>query len=298
MFKMNPTLKQLGFGPQDRVAIIHADDIGTCHAANAAFADLTACGGISSAAVIVPGPWFPEAAALCRATPGADMGVHLTLNAEFETCRWAPVSTSDPAAGLADGSGYLHATVPAAAEQASPEAVARELRAQVERALAAGIDVTHIDTHMGTAALPQFFEAYLAVALEHRLPLFYPSEWILGSMARYAPEQLEAARRCSRAVTERGLPTFDSTAMLPLSTEPHGLDAAKRAIDELRPGLNMLILHPLQDTPETRALTPDWPSRVSNYQACMSDELREHIRRSGVQVIGYRALRDLVRAGV
>jgi len=67
--------------------------------------------------------------------------------------------------------------------------------------------------------------------------------------------------------------------------------------DELRPGLTMLILHPAQDTPELRAISPDWRSRVANYQACLSSELRDYVRQSGVQVIGYRPLREALRAG-
>ncbi len=292
---MNPFLKRLGFGPQDRVAIIHADDIATCHAANAANADLWAAGGISSAALIVPGPWFAEAAAFCRAHPEVDMGVHLALNAEFATCRWAALSTSGPASGLLDEQGYLHATVAAALERADPEAAARELRAQVARALAAGIDVTHIDAHMFTAALPPFFPAYLDVALEHRLPLFHPGLQAADYLAGDDPARREAFRQRVALVEQHGLPTFDTTTFLPLNLEHHGVAVAKEVVDSLRPGLNMLILHPLHDTPETRALTPDWPSRVSNYLACMSEELHEHIRRSGVQLIGYRALRDALR---
>lgn len=292
---MSPILDQLGYGPHERVVIIHADDIATCHAANAAFADLCAGGVVSSGALIVPGPWFAEAAAFCRGRPEVDMGVHLALNAEFDTCRWAPLSTSDPASGLLDPQGYLPATV-AQALQADPQAVARELRAQVARALAAGIDVTHIDAHMFTPALPPFFESYLAVALEQRLPLCFPSLRALEQAPGRPPEQLEAMRQASRTLAERGLPTFDSITMLPLGLEPHGLDAARQCIDALPPGLSLLILHPLQDTPETRALTPDWPSRVSNYQACMSAELRAYVRAAGLRVIGYRALRDRLRA--
>ncbi|GAB4213280.1 MAG: carbohydrate deacetylase [Roseiflexaceae bacterium] len=292
---MNPFLKRLGFGPQDRVVIIHADDIATCHAANAAFAELWAAGAVSSAALIVPGPWFGAAAAFCRDTPAVDMGVHLALNAEFATCRWGPLSTRDPASGLLDKQGYLHATVAATLALADPEAVARELHAQVAQALAAGIDVTHIDAHMFTAAHPPFFAAYLAVALEHRLPLFFPGLAELDRFAGDDPEQRESFQQRVQQLEQHGLPVFDATTFLPLGLEPHGVDVALRLIDSLRPGLTMLILHPLHDTPEARALTPDWPSRVSNYQTCLSQELREHIQRSGVQLIGYRALRDAMR---
>jgi hypothetical protein len=64
--------------------------------------------------------------------------------------------------------------------------------------------------------------------------------------------------------------------------------------EALPPGLTHFVLHPAVDTPELRAITPDWPSRVADYQAFSSRELREYVRRSGVQVIGYGELRDLL----
>jgi hypothetical protein len=71
---------------------------------------------------------------------------------------------------------------------------------------------------------------------------------------------------------------------------------AKKIVDDLRPGLTLLILHPAQDTPELRALASDWRCRVANYEACMSEELRDHVRESGVQLIGYRPLSELIRS--
>ena len=86
---MNPALKQLGFDARDRVLIVHADDIGMCQATLPAIADLFEFGLVSSAATMVPCPWFPLAAAFCREHPTVDMGVHLTLNCESV----APVSS-------------------------------------------------------------------------------------------------------------------------------------------------------------------------------------------------------------
>ena len=104
----NPFLKKLGFAADARVVIIHTDDIGMCQASVGAFRDLIDFGLISSAAVMVPCPWFPEVAALCRSRPGIDMGVHLTLNSEWDSYRWGPISTRDPASGLLDEEGYFY----------------------------------------------------------------------------------------------------------------------------------------------------------------------------------------------
>jgi chitin disaccharide deacetylase len=85
--------------------------------------------------------------------------------------------------------------------------------------------------------------------------------------------------------------------MLPLDDPTDHVAVAKRIVDGLQPGLTVLLLHPAQDTPELRAASPAWRSRVANYQACMSSELRDYVRQSGVQVIGYRPLREVLRGG-
>jgi predicted glycoside hydrolase/deacetylase ChbG (UPF0249 family) len=180
-------------------------------------------------------------------------------------------------------------------EWADPQAVAVELRAQVARALAAGIDATHVDAHMGTVLAPQFVQSYIDVAQEHQLPLLFlgrdAAERIYGSTeetAYFAPiwQDLEA----------RGVALFDDIGMLPLDDPTDHVAVMKRSVDNLQPGLTMLILHPAQDTPELRAIAPDWSSRVANYQACLSEELRDYVRQAGVQLIGYRPLREALRA--
>lgn len=295
---MNPTLKQLGFAPDDRVVIIHADDIGMCQSTLPAIADLFDFGLLSSAATMVPCPWFLEAAAFCRHHPMVDMGVHLTLNCEWNTYRWGPISTRDPASGLLDEQGYFPKSPAVMEQQADPQAAALELNAQLARALQAGMDPTHVDAHMGTAMRPPFLPAYIDAAASQRLPLFLVgSQGIPRLQARgmgfgiIAPGSIERLN----ILAEQGVPLFDDLVGLPLNDPVDQVAAGKKIVDSLQPGLTMWLLHPAQDTPELRAMTPDWPSRVANYAACMSSELRDYIRQSSVQVIGYRPLRALVR---
>jgi hypothetical protein len=296
---MNEALKRLGFDARDRVLIIHADDIGMCQAGQPAIAELFDFGLVSSAAVMVPCSWFPLAAAFCREHPSVDMGVHLTLNCEWETYRWGPISTRDSASGLLDQQGYLHASPAVTEQQADPDVVAAELRAQVERALQAGIDATHIDAHMGAALRPRFARSYMQVALDNQLPAFF--------LSRAGVERLRARTggglggetyppELWHDLETHGMPLFDELAMLPLYDPSDHVAIAKKVIDNLSPGLTVLLLHPAQDTPELRAIAPDWRSRVANYQACLSEELRDYVRESGVQLIGYRPLRELVRS--
>ena len=123
---VNPLLKKMGFSNSDRLVILHTDDIGMCQASLTAFEHLWEFGTISSGAVMVPCPWFPATAQLCRENPQIDMGVHATLNAEWGNYRWGPISTSEPESGLIDRDGYFHQWRPAVYENASPAAVATD----------------------------------------------------------------------------------------------------------------------------------------------------------------------------
>ena len=291
----NPVLRKLGFGDEDRVAIIHTDDIGMCQASLSALADLVDFGLISSASTMVPCPWFPQVATFCRQRPQVDMGVHLTLTSEMTSCRWGPISTRDPVSGLIDEEGYFYRRSEDAQDHGDPAAVRLELQAQVERALAAGIDVTHVDTHMGTVAHPKFASAYIEVALQHRLPSMALRLDEAGWRARGIEGETAASFASSmRQLEAQGLPLFDWFVMLPLDQPADRVEQAKQMFDALPPGLTHFAIHPSQDTPELRAIAADWPSRVADYQAFTSGDLRDYIRNRGVQVIGYRALRDLM----
>jgi len=296
--KHNPALRKLGFADDDRVVIIHADDVGMCQATVPAIAELFEFGLVSSAAVMVPCPWFLEAASTFREHPEADVGVHLTLTCEWDTYRWGPISTRDPASGLLDSEGYFYRLSEQVQEHGDPDAVKVELQAQLERALAAGIDVTHVDTHMGTVAHPAYIPAYVQLALEHGLPVMVPrldeAGWQeLGMDAATAA----FATQFVQQLEDQGLPLLDHLVALPLDQPKDRVELAKETLDSLEPGVTHFIIHPAQDTPELRAITPtSWPSRVADYQAFTSSELRDHVKDSGIHVIGYRALRELMRA--
>jgi hypothetical protein len=291
----NPALRRLGFADSDRVTIIHTDDIGMCQASVSAFAELAAFGLISSGAVMAPCAWFPAAAAGSRARPDADMGVHLTLTCEWDACRWGPISTCDIESGLIDAEGYFYRSTELAQAHGQPTAVARELAAQVERALAAGMRPTHVDTHMGAVYSPAFLPIYLDVAQRYRLaPMFFRDQEA-GWRTRGADAETAAGMaQLSRRLEDAGVPLLDNIAMMPLDAPDDRLGQAKRMFESLPPGLTHFIIHPAHDTPELRAMVSDWPSRVADYQAFMSEELRAHVRDIGIQVIGYRALQELM----
>jgi chitin disaccharide deacetylase len=291
----NPVLRKLGLADDDRVAIIHTDDIGMCLPSVQAYADLWEFGLISSGAVMVPCPWFPKAAEYARQNPQADLGVHITLTSEWKTYRWGPVSTSDPCSGLIDEEGFFYPTTAQAQEHGEPDCVAQEIEAQVQRAIALGIQPTHIDTHMGTVASLKLIPVYLKAALSHRLPAMLPRMDEAGWRAHGVDTQTASLAVGIMGYLESlGLPLLDHLHGLDLDTPDGKLDEAKQAFSALQPGLTHFILHPSKDTPELREITPDWRARVADYETFMNEDLRKHIQTEGIQVIGYRSLQSLM----
>lgn len=281
----NPILRKLGFSASDRVAIIHADDIGMCYATVPAFFELAAAGPVSAGSVMVPCPGFQAAAAWWHCFPETDLGVHLTLTSEWENNRWRPLSACDFASGLVDDSGCFYQS-PALMSQPDPKAALEEMRAQVQRACNAGIEVTHIDCHMFAMLAGELADAYVDLGFEAGLPVLMTRQpaWI---------EILTAA--AIDGWEERGMPVFDHLRELPLNPAPEALlEMVKATFNELPPGLTYLIMHPALDTPELRASVSDWRERVANYEVFRSAQLHDHVRRTGIQVIGWRPIQRLL----
>jgi predicted glycoside hydrolase/deacetylase ChbG (UPF0249 family) len=276
------TAERLGYAPDDRLLIVNCDDLGMCHAANAGVYESLRTGVATSATLMVPCPWAREASAQYL---GEDIGVHLTLNAEWDLYRWGPITQ---APSLLDGDGGFPRTTTDLWDHADLDEVGRELRAQIERAILWGFDVSHIDSHMGALQLrPEFFDVYLELAVEFQLPM-----------------------RLSGASSERlvGFPFRTLAAEEGVVFPDHFLHVtngvgSRRAIEkmlfDLRPGVTEVYLHPAADTSELRSLAPDWANRVDDLHLLVHDSaLRARIDRSGVKLIGFRELRDLQRAGV
>ncbi|MGQ9494242.1 MAG: polysaccharide deacetylase family protein [Anaerolineae bacterium] len=297
---MNAFLKRLGFAPEERVVIFHADDLGMCHAMNEAFMDIVGQGFLRTGAAMVPCPWFPELAAWARERAGAlDLGVHLTLTSEWQKYRWGPISTRDEASGLLDADGYFWRETEAVHAHMNAEAAAAELRAQIERALAAGIDVTHIDTHMGSMLHPELALVYISLAQEYRIPAMIPrlSMEELTALG-ISQEMAKMFVAMLNTLEESGaLPVVDHLRSLEEPTPDNRWEKYAAVLRALPPGLTHLLFHAARPGPEIEAIAGDWPMRVADYEVFASEGVRRLVEETGVKVFSYRALRDLMRAG-
>jgi len=271
-------VERLGFTAGATVAVVHADDIGMSHAANVGAFEALDAGPATSGSVMMPCPWSSEAADMARDRSEADLGVHLTLNAEFDGYRWGPVAGRAAVPSLVDDAGHLLRTSRETVKYGSVDDVRTELRAQVEAALDVGIDVTHLDSHMGTVFHPKFFDVYLELGREFQLPLFLPR----AAEVRADPE---------------GFVVFDGYDADSLGfTSGHGRAHNTQRIGELRPGLNYLICHPAMEGDELSAITETAHQRDFERRFYGGEAGRSALHDAGVETIGMRPLRDLVRS--
>jgi len=292
----SPILERLGYSANDRLVITHADDIGMCQASIQAYEDLFAFGTLKSGAVMVPCPWFPAAAAMQERNPAYDLGVHLVLTSEWDLYRWRPLTAGVTGSSLVDEEGFFPRSDSEVQERGDPEEAGAELAAQVQRALKFGIDVTHIDTHMGAVAHPKFIPAYIQLTTQFRVPPLIPK----GNVEMYQSFGMDEATaqflvQLTVSLEEQGIVLVDFAAGLPLDAPDGQLEAARRMFGSLEAGLTHFIIHPSIDTPELRAITPDWESRVSNYRVFLNDAFRKFLEEEDIKLIGYREVREAMR---
>jgi hypothetical protein len=273
--------ERLGHAPDARLVILSCDDLGSCHAANMGVYQAIREGAATCASIMVPAPWARHAASLYD--PADDIGVHLTLNAEHEMYRWGPVTH---APSLLSGDGGFPREIDDLWEHADPAEVHRELKAQITRALAWGIDVTHLAPHLTAITLrPEFFDVYVELATEFRLPIRLPST-ISAEQAGFPFRQLAA----------------DEGVVFPDHFD-HDWRAGSRervtnALLRLEPGVTELHVQPAIDTPEVRALTRHAEQWIDDHVFVTLDaHLPQLIDEAGATLIGYRELRDAMRAG-
>ncbi len=273
-------VERLGYGSEDRLLIINCDGLGLCHSANEGVFQALRDGIATSASLMVPCPWAGGAAA--RYEKGDDIGVHLTLTSEFEHYRWGPITH---APSLLGGAGGFPRTVADVWDHADLVEVHRELRAQVERAIEWGIDVTHLDSHMQTLPLrPEFFDVFLDLAVEFELPIRLPA----------AQFQEDAGFPFRERAAEEGIISPDQIMS---HSGIGGPQAFLAALAELPAGVTEIYLNPAVDSPESRALTRNAIGFSADLALLTDTDLvASSLARFGVELIGWDALRQIQRS--
>jgi len=270
--------ERLGYGEDEKLLIVNCDDLGSSAAANRAAAAALAAGTATSATLMVPCPWALDGVAKAA---GGRIGVHLTLTCEYPGYRWRSLTG---AASLHDAQGYMPGTTQAVWAEADLEDVRAECRAQIDQAYAWGVDVSHLDAHMGTMQLdPRYFAVFLDLAVQYDLPL---RMFGTGAERRFGfPARAQAAERDlvfpDHLLTTWGAPSKPTLAGI---------------LSGLRPGVTEVYLHPVEDGPELRGYDPDHPQMRADDLDCLTDpELPGLIAAAGARLINFAPLRDLQR---
>lgn len=282
------TAERLGYPRDSKLLIIHADDLAVAHSEDAASFDALDKRAATSASIMVPCPWLTEVADYAKAHPDADLGLHLTLSAEWKSYRWGPVESKDKVPSLLDPAGYLWPEVEPAVRSIKPDEAEREIRAQIEHAVSAGIRPTHLDSHMGVLfAKPELFAVYVKVAHDYKLPF-------LALRGPQAPPALLSM------LTEKDV-ILDSLVMADPSVNPANWNAFyTNAIKNLKPGLTEIIVHLAYDDAEFQAVAVDHPDygsawRQRDYDVVTSPEFKKALEENHVILIHWKDLKQLVQ---
>jgi predicted glycoside hydrolase/deacetylase ChbG (UPF0249 family) len=280
--------ERLGYPADAKLLIVHADDLAVAHSVDAASTKALETGSVSSASIMVPCPWLTEIAGYAQAHPQADLGLHLTLTSEWALYRWGPVSPREQVFSLLGRDGYLYPTESAAAKNISPKEAEIEIRAQIERARAFGINPTHLDSHMGTLfQTKELFEVLARAGHDYKLPFLVSKDIARGGAfaSSLAPDDI----LLDRVIT-----------ITPAVTAEHWAEFYINAIKNLQPGLTELIIHLAYDDEEMRAVTfnhPDWGAawRQRDFDFFTSDQCRKLLDENHVKLITWREIGKLLR---
>lgn len=268
----------------EKLLIVHADDAGVSHSTNAAIIAAFEKKAINSASIMVPCPWFPEIAAYAKAHPELDWGIHITLTAEWKNYKWGGVSSSNEISSLLDKDGYMYASVEEFKKHAQPEEVRKEIRAQIRKAMAAGIKLTHLDNHMGSLfSSPELFKIYQETGREFHLPVMVP----VNLVHIMAPQLLPYIDTVNNTPLDQFITAFKAA--------PAGKwhEYYDQALKQLKPGINEIIFHLAYDDDEMKAVTIEHPDfgaawRQNDFNYVTSGAFKELLEKEGIRLITWK----------
>lgn len=280
-----------------RYVIIHADDAAMSHSVNMATIEGLEQGIVSSCSIMVPCPWFPEFAAYAREHPEKDFGIHLTLNCEWEQYRWGPVAGRDNVPSLCDEDGYLWDNVRQVVRHATAKDVQTELRAQIERAKKFGVNISHLDPHMGAAlSRPDLLEIYVNLGIEYGVPVLFSRSVTRKEIVAQYPALEGKGEQLLAALQSRGLPVLD-TILQYYEQGPYE-ERKKVYMDYLRaaePGVHEIIIHCGIENSELSAITGSAPLRDSDRRIFTDPAVIREIEKMGVEVITWRQFHEMTK---
>ena len=291
MVKGKSTLENLGFKQDVKLLMIHADDAGLSHAENRATMRALKEGLVNSYSIMVPCPWFYEIAEFALRHPDFDYGIHLTLTCEWNSYKFGPVLSNKEVSSLVDNQGYFFKTRQEVLDKAILAELKKELCAQIDRALSFGLQPSHLDSHMYTLGASQgFLDIYREIGQLYKLPVMLNSELISQVSGIHEPDlTIENEILIDRIY----LGNFEDYKEGKLA------EYYTNSIRDLKPGLNMLLIHPAFDDPEMRSITKDHPNfgaswRQIDLQSFTGLKCRSLLKEQGIKMISWKEIKSIL----
>ncbi len=281
--------------PLKRYLILHSDDAGMSHAVNVATIKGMEQGLVSSCSIMVPCPWFSEFAEYARKHPDGDYGIHLTLNSEWDYYRWGPVAPREKVPSLVDKDGYLWDGDAQVGANARVDEVEIELRAQIDRALAFGVPLSHLDTHMGALfTRPDLAELYIKLGIEYDLPVLFPKGALAKIFEPLFPALEGKTAPFAELLDRHGLPPLDFIVQhYTKGTDEERRKTYLRTFDVMPPGVTEVIIHSGDDSDELKGITDSWVLRNSDTRLFTDPEMKKELDRRNIELIGWKDFRKM-----
>lgn len=281
--------EKLGYSKETKLLIIHADDFGLCHSENRATIKAMEDGVVNSASIMVPCPWFTEAAQYTKKNPDLCIGIHLTLTNEWGRYKWGPVADACEVPSLINEDGFMHAECPDVSKHAKIEEVEKELRAQIERAIAAGVKPTHFDSHMGCLFYDRgdLFEVYTRLGKEYKVPTMVNKEFFT-----YMVPGEDHSAKFMKYLDDPDLVIANKVMMDP------GIKAKEDLFNfyssqigsSLLEGLNVMIMHVGYNDEELSGITARAKNREWDLEYFTSDECRKILKDNNIQLVTWKEI--------
>ncbi|MCG7407872.1 polysaccharide deacetylase family protein [Paenibacillus sp. ACRRX] len=296
MLRMN---ERLGFDHNQRLLIVNADDFGMCRSVNEAIKQLLQEEVISSATIMMPCAWSEDAARWSAANRQFDVGVHLTLTSEWDGYKWGPVCQRRDTSSLTTEHGYFPASCLVVEQKAEVEQIRHEFIAQIEAALHQGIDVSHLDNHMGSVYGLETGRDFLQLVFD--LCSAYDLPFRLPKAGMNVPPELTAlAKQRAEQAGELGIMILDDLLGLRYALETgETYEVAKASmcalLRGLQPGLSEIIIHPAYVSDELKSITPHWQKRGFEFDLFRDPDIRELLREENIQLVRWLDVRQVQR---
>lgn len=291
-YSQQPTYAELlGWPSGTKAVIFHVDDAGMSHDSNMGAMKAIEDGIATSLSIMMPCSWVPEMTAYLKRHPQVDAGVHLTLTSEWKNYRWGPVAGKTAVPGLVDSDGCLWRTVSDVGAHATPDEVEAEILAQIDKLRAAGIEPTHLDSHMGTCFLPQYFSSYVKVGIEKKIPVL-----IFGGHMQHIGDEAGAlkpmVRMIAQTVWDAGLPVIDDLVTEPTRAKDYEQRKAEliRLLREMQPGITEVIVHCTLPSEAFSHISSSGPKRHAELRLMIDPDIKTFIKKEGIVLTTWREL--------